>query len=523
MRKKQNAILLFLLIISSEIVIGKETNKTKTHKANHKKSNNLKEKANTVRLKRSMDEDEDRPFWANRGKKQVNDYLKTNKYENILDKASKIVKERDEIEKEPFWGTRGRRDSSSSEKHYEDNSGASNDPNCEYCYGTVHKYDQSDNNYKDRRDDRVLPFWGNRGRRNSDEIDSSEPFWGNRGRRQENDPFWGTRGRRSDEFWASRGRRHDEPFWGNRGRRDEVEPFWGNRGRRQESEPFWGNRGRRQESEPFWGTRGRRNDEPSWGNHEERKENEDVFWGSRGRRKEDLKTSIMEAINDVEDDIEHLSRLRRSDQSFWANRERESKLNYLFNGPARNKIRSRYLGRNFDLNLKPAAPGTVHDNRIYAEEPNYIVVERSSRSSGEEDPFFISRGKKYYLNYDLAKAARDRRGAIEEIVKSVKTDPYFIARGKKDDINVTSTLTNEEFVKVKELICSAIDLISASKEKGKVKREIDGDSDRRTILKKLAAQLQNDPYFVSRGKKNDVTSHDDNLEEFIADVAKKCV
>lgn len=509
MRKKQYTIILVSLIVLAELVFGKDPDKTKTQKAN-KIHNHFKDKTNIERVKRSLEEVE-KPFWANRGKKQVGDSRYYNqRNDNDPDKIPKTLKERD-IEDEPFWGTRGRRGSASAEEYPE---------NVSYDhanYGIVHTLNNRDHNVKSSNEESLEPFWGVRGRRDSNEFeDSSAPFWGNRGRRQENAPFWGMRGRRKDEpFWGARGRRDDEPFWGNRGRRDDNEPFWGNRGRREESEPFWGNRGRRHEPEPFWGSRGRRDDEPFWGNRGRRKE-EDVFWGGHGRNKEDLKKYILSAINNVEYDIEHLSRLKKGGSSFWSNRGRESKLRSLFSEP-RSRIESTE-GNQRDFNSKNSDPGTMTDSRIYADEPKFILVERTSRSSGEmDDPFVITRGKKYYLNYKLFKAARDRRGALEEIVKSVRNDPYYIARGKKKDTGNSSS-TNES--KVKELICSAVDLMSVQENK-RVKREIDNDRDRRTILKKLTAQLQNDPYFVSRGKKSD-NAINDGIREFIIEIAKKC-
>lgn len=506
MRKKLYTFILFFLIVSSEFVFGKDSNKAKTHSAN-RIHNHFKEKSNIERLKRSLDEEDEKPFWANRGKKQFDDnhnniHINANNHEKI----PKILKERD-MEDEPFWGTRGRRENYVNEEYPEfvsyDHS------NCKNCYKTEHIYNDRDSNLKSTRNDNVEPFWGVRGRRDSNQVDDSS------------DPFWGTRGRRKDEpFWGSRGRRDDEPFWGNRGRRDDNEPFWGNRGRRQDLEPFWGTRGRRQESEPFWGSRGRRDDEPFWGNRGRRKD-EDVFWGARGRRKEDLKESILNAINDVENDINYLSRLKKSEGSFWSNRGRDSKLKSLFSG-SRSRIDTQQVNQRFNSNIKNKDPGTLTNSRIYADEPNYILVERTSRSSGEAyDPFYITRGKKYYLNYKLFKAARDRRGALEEIVKSVRNDPYYIARGKKDDVG-NSTSPNGELSKVKELICSAVNLINVAKTNGKVKREIDSDRDRRTILKKLTDQLQNDPYFVSRGKKSENTNNDEYLREFITEIAEKC-
>ncbi|KAH9643973.1 hypothetical protein HF086_004234 [Spodoptera exigua] len=555
MRRKVQTFLLFILIITTDVVLGK-ANKTKTYKNYHKKLNSLKDKSESERVKRSLNDDDDRPFWPNRGKKQIigndpNNY--NSKYDSDFGSNQKFAKSNDQVMKEqPFWGNRGRRDSSMENLY-----GYTVDfpdyfvKHCEHCTEFAQKPNDYYGNIKDRREDFVSPFWGNRGRRNSLESEGSEEdlFWGSRGRRQDQEPFWGNRGRRTENepFWGNRGRREEEPFWGNRGRRDEIEPFWGNRGRREIDEPFWGNRGRRETDDPFWGNRGRREieepfwgnrgrreiDEPFWGNRGRREE--EPFWGNRGRRKtseptwvrkQDLKESILNAINDVEEDIENLSRLKKSNadpNSFWTGRGRENKLSMLFNGPLRN---SGNLPKAARLRGQSKEPGTVLDNRMYVDEPNYILVERTGRSSAEaDDPYYISRGKKYYINYNLEQAARDRRGAIEEIVKSVRNDPYYIARGKKD-LNPSkngTTLHKEEYTKAKELICAAIDLIMIKNDKGKVKREIDdNDRDRRTILKKLAAQLQMDPYFVSRGKKNQISGDKDNLQDFISNVADKC-
>ncbi|CAH0596206.1 unnamed protein product [Chrysodeixis includens] len=507
MPNKIQTFLLFFLIITTDIVVGK-VNKTKANK----KPSALKEKLDTGRVKRSLNDDDDRPFWSNRGKKQTDDQNYYNKYDRDYDNIQKFTKSNDKILKDqPFWGNRGRRENSMENLFgYPLEYPEFFQKYCEHCVDSPQSSEENRN--LERRYDLISPFWGSRGRRNSMEIETEDdPFWGNRGRRQEQEPFWGNRGRRQENepFWGNRGRRDDmDPFWGNRGRRDDSDPFWGNRGRREETEPFWGNRGRRQSDEPFWGNRGRRKiSDPNWVRN----------------RKEDLKESILYAINDVENDIENLSRLKKSNvdpNSFWAGRGRDNKLAILFN-TSRGRASSLKTGRPLGKE-----PGTVLDNRMYVDEPNYILVERSGRSSAEiEDPYYISRGKKYYLNYSMVPGGRDRRGAIEEIVKSVRNDPYFIARGKKkfDGNNKNSTLRNEEYLKAKELICAAVDLIMIRADKGKVKREInDNDRDRRTILKKLAAQLQMDPYFVSRGKKNQITGDKDYLQEFISNVAEKC-
>ncbi|KAJ2954676.1 hypothetical protein O0L34_g2971 [Tuta absoluta] len=539
-----------VLLLSIGTAVGKDHNNTKSITPNPKKQNSTDDGLNNDRNKRSLDGD-GLPFWPNRGKKLLTFDLGSD------DKSTS----NDPMDKEPpFWGNRGRRDDSASIENIVD-------VNSPPISQLIHNYDD---NKKGIRDGQVFPFWGNRGRRDSgDGDDGNHPFWGNRGRRDEEDPFWGARGRREDElpfwgnrgrrynlekqdnnipeetpfwgnrgrreeenpFWGSRGRRDEvEPFWGNRGRRDEVEPFWGNRGRRDEVEPFWGNRGRRDEVEPFWGNRGRRDEvEPFWGNRGRRDEAE-PFWGSRGRResknrhKEHIKKILSEPTNGVEDDIESLARTRRDESrasSFWDSRGRdESKLFDIF-------YSHRFKRRTLD-GLKHSQSRTVLDDRIYAEEPHYILVERSSRASSEDDPFFISRGKKMLLaSAEYPFYTRDRRGSLEDLVKSVRNDPYYIARGKKNmqgNAANYSSLLPEDWHKAKEMICATVDMILYHKGNS-VKRETDdnnSDRDRRTILKKLAVQLQMDPYFASRGKKNESEFNDLNLKDFINEISVKC-
>lgn len=514
MRKRHNLFLCFLLIASIEITFGKNNNHSKPDN-DHKKHNNNKNKYNIPRNKRSLFNDDETPFWPTRGKK----ILGSNPNSPYLDEFESSEKNymNTKIDNDaPFWGMRGRRDSESVEHDYPTlptiayNSGS----NCKHCYPSAHKASDVDYDYSKENE-----FDDNQNSDQSEETNYSLSGSLFKMRRQENDPFWGARGRRQEEtpFWGQRGRRDDptDPFWSSRGRRDieeENKPFWGNRGRRQEDEPFWGNRGRRQESDPFWGTRGRRR----------------TFDPLHGIQKQHLKKSLKEAINAVEENIKHLARVRRDDKlspsSFWSNRGRSSQLRALFKGG-----RYKYFtkGTETDFNGKSSESSTVLNDKMFADHPRYILVERSSRSSGEDDPYFISRGKKKFINYKLFQAARDRRGAIEEIVKSVRNDPYYIARGKKDtDVSKTgnSSLLREELDKAKEIICAAIDLIMVKKDGTKAKREInDNERDRRTILKKLAAQLQIDPYFVSRGKKSvGLNVHDDKLEEFITEVGEKC-
>lgn len=526
MRNRHHLLLWLLFIASTEITFGKSNNHTKPND-NNKKSNNIKNKISVTRNKRALNNDDENPFWPTRGKK----VLVSNPnfpYIDEFDGADKIPLNTKIDNDPPFWGMRGRRDSESVENDYTTFPTIPNHfgLNCKRCYLSAHKPNEFDYDYSKENE----PAYANQ---SSDEIEennsqSSGSFL--KTRRQESDPFWGARGRRQGKpSTAQRGRSEDIPFWGHRGRRfDQDEPFWSSRGRRDtdvNDESFWGNRNRRPESEPFWGSRGRRQEN-------------DPFWGTRGRRrylepfhgkqKEHLKKTLKEAINTMEENIENLGRLQKDDlfsNSFWINRGRNSQLRGLFKG---GRYKNYYANKDSEIEFHPktSESSTVLNDKMFADQPRYILVERSSRSSGEDDPYFISRGKKK-INLTFVKAARDRRGAIEEIVKSVRNDPYYIARGKKDaDILKAgnSTLLREELDKAKELICAVVDLIMIKKEATTTKRDInDNERDRRTILKKLAAQLQNDPYFVSRGKKNDATVlHDRNLEEFVIDVGEKC-
>ncbi|CAG9793604.1 unnamed protein product [Diatraea saccharalis] len=504
MLKKLHIFLLIHLVLSTDIAFGNSNNKTKLSQISQNKYN-IKSHTKNERPKRALPDVDDHPFWPNRGKKKLYGYS--------------------DSDKETFWANRGRRDSSiENYVDFEDPYSNQKGVICKNCYPGGN-FDDVSRNIKHTRED-VSPFWGMRGRRDSDERED-DVFWGSRGRREDDDPFWGNRGRRQDDgpFWGNRGRREEEPFWGNRGRR-EATSVLDSRERRENDEPFWGNRGRRDETllqkedESFWGNRGRR-------------KVTDSFWGSQGIRKQDLKESILNAINVVENDIQNLSRLRENEyehNSLLPIKLKEKLLRRFLNDPIRPRFQQSVIKAK---KAKSSDPGTFIDNKMYAEQPHYIVVERSSRSSAEDDPFFISRGKKYYLNFDLVKAARDRRGAIEEIVKSVRNDPYYIARGKKDTApfkKENSTLNREELSKVKELICATIELIETKNNKSKTKRDVDSERDRRTTLQKLAAQLQMDPYFVSRGKKNDESTtndvisgvSEDNLEDFINEVASKC-
>ncbi|XP_052744364.1 uncharacterized protein LOC112044541 [Bicyclus anynana] len=510
MRRK--IILLLTLLLVSDDVFGKNGNKTnKQTKRFHKTNNNDSKHKFNARVKRSLSTE--KILLSN--KDVINE--DSNQY-NYLDNKEKTLKLKSiDDQDSPFWGNRGRRESSSDETV----------PDVQLPNP---KYKQNKNLYKvilnldPKFKDEVSPFWSNRGRRSSDESKDDDPpedfFWANRGRRQDDDPFWGTRGRRQDD---------ENPFWGNRGRRDNlISSFSSSKDRIDDEEPFWGNRGRRQEQEPFWGNRGRRDSFETL-IHGKNKLKSLYLYKDVINNKNELKDSVIDAISDLKNNNGNYERNRRDDHTpFWINRGRDSKLKSLFNGIARNRMEYNPNTANNNLENEPHTKtfqqNTVHDDRIYAEEPHYILVERSSRSSAEDDPFFITRGKKHssYMN----KATRGRRGALEELVKSVRNDPYYIARGKKDYINVgKSNATQIQFLKTRDLICATVELLTMKYSEGnKVKRQaIDNDRDRRTILKKLALQLQMDPYFVSRGKKDDVSNIDtDALEQFINKVIVLC-
>lgn len=475
MRKLINLLLLTILIISIELSHGKSGNIHKHAGTSNKKHVSLKDKIVKDRTKRSSGDNDD--------------------IKSSFDLDNHEKEDRDS----PFWGNRGRRENLPVEISI-DPHGKSLGTVCKDCKNMpFHKHNSIHSEIHNiNSNDIDFPFWGKHVRRSSDSDGESDlVFWGNRGRRQDDDPFWATRGRRGE----------DEPFWGNRGRRDEIEPFWGNRGRRDDVEPFWGTRGRRQESEPFWGSRGRRND--------------------------DLKKNLQEAIQLAEDNIENLTNLKKMEElspnSFWDNRGRNSQIKGLFQNKFLKGPHVLYKPFNRDLNLKSSPSKTLLDDRIFAEEPHFIIVERSGRSSAEEaDPFYISRGKKKFVEKDLFKAVRDRRGSFQEIVKSVRNDPYNIARGKKDFTNNkvdNDSILRKELSRAKELICSVIELINNKQAGNEEKRENNdtSDRDRRTILKKLAAQLQIDPYFVSRGKKTmNPTKNDTLLQDFFNEITAKC-
>ncbi|CAK1545608.1 unnamed protein product [Leptosia nina] len=473
MRKKL-FVFLILLLASNDIAYGKHSNNTnidnnkKHKKLNHKGNDRPKRSSNIKTFFQHLPSSDD----ITRNK--LTDKLKA---ESIEDDA-------------PFWGARGRRESASSESSRETQ--ASYEKVCP-PYKKCYFVDVNKNDY---------PFWANRGRR--DDSQSEEAYWDDRIRRQDDDdPFWGSRGRRNE----------DPPFWGSRGRRyqgtdyssydDDDTPFWGNRGRRKmsdrnsidEPEPFWGNRGKKMKSKPM--------------------DEEDPFWATRGKRENDYTNPFISDYVALDNSLKSKG-LRAP---FWANRGRDSKLKYLFNGPTRSKnkpgISSKEVSVGF--HIKPSEQNTVHDDRIFAEEPHYILIERTSRSSMEEDPYIITRGKKY--SNRLAKAARDRRGVIEDIVRSVQKDPYYIARGKKNSyIKVGNTIMPVDRPNKDKMFCEMVN--SLWKNESKVKREInDPERDRRTILKKLAAQLQADPYFVSRGKKD---ATDDKVLAFVNEISDMC-
>lgn len=529
MRKRHHFLFWLLLIASFEITFGKSNKLTKPNDDN-KKPNNVKNKS-LSRTKRALNNEDENPFWPTRGKKVLVSNPNS-PYIDEIDSGEKYSTNTKIDNDPPFWGMRGRRDSESIENDYPILPTIPNPfgMNCQRCYKSAHKLNELDYDSSKENEAEYV-------NQNSDESEETNSLSSGsllKTRRQENDPFWGARGRRQEDkqFWGQiRNSEDDIPFWGHRGRRfDQEEPFWSSRGRRDtevNDEPFWGNRGRRQESKPILGYRGKR------------QENE-PFWGTRGRRRYmepffeiqqlQLRKALQDAINVIEGKIERLAALQSDDKlspsSFWLNRGRNSQLRGLFKG-GRYKNHDITKDSESEFHPKPSESSTLFNDRMYADQPRYIVVERSSRSAGEDDPYFISRGKKKFVNLKFVKAARDRRGAIEEIVKSVRNDPYFIARGKKDaDVlkAKNSTVLREELDKAKELICAVIDLIMVNKEVTKTKRDInDNERDRRTILKKLAAQLQNDPYFVSRGKKSDgPVIHEVTLKDFVMEVGAKC-
>lgn len=496
MTRKLFIVITFLLIIN-DYVYGKNVNKTKSIKLYHP---NTKQKDTKSRARRSLDEDFDKLF------KSTKD---ATHYGHVVEGRGQVVKTQPFFDKEPpFWGSRGRRDSSEEVL-----------PNVQPAYSQEKYVEKINNlhrlyiNYEDklRKDEENSPFWGNRGRRDSEESDENDinVFWANRGRRQEDEPFWGTRGRREQLL---------------RSRPDDDEPFWGNRGRRQEQDPFWANRGRRRKVDPLGTSKATLYisnvaDEP--------------FGENKHKLELRLKNYIIEIINHIQHKLGRYERNRRDEPRlpFWDNRGRESTLMSLFKGKLRNRLNKDKIVQDDqnkmpkdELRYKTFEPNTVHDDRIYAEEPRYILVERSSRSSAEDDPFFISRGKKY-SDYSLDNGTRGRRGSIEELVKSVRNDPYYIARGKKqwDEIKFGNSTVDNDFSKTKELICSTVDILMSKFHGNKVKREInDNERNRRTILKKLALQLQMDPYYVSRGRKNDKSTEHTNSENFINNIVSIC-
>lgn len=508
MRKKL-FLLLLLLFISNDFVFGQNGNKSKSVKVENKKHESHK-KENKTRQKRTVNEEIENLFIPEK-------YL--NLHDHHLEERGRTIKLKPIVENEtPFWGNRGRRESASDETVPDVQLPSSNYHNHPGKIQNLHKLLLNDENT--RRDDVVSPFWGNRGRRDSDEFEENDIdlIPANGDRIKDDEPFWGTRGRREE----------DSPFWGNRGRRDDDEPFWGNRGRREESEPFWGNRGRRETFEPFWGSRGKKKTK----NRNINKEAFEPFWNqNRAKLKEKLADSIIEAIENVQYNINDISKYKRKELQtpFWMSRARESKLKNLFSGITSNRFQNlpSLIKESTNNEVRPNRhePNTLHDDRIYAEEPRYILVERSSRSSAEEDPYFISRGKKYN-DFALAEATRGRRGALEEIVKSMRNDPYYIARGKKDQHYMkigNSSLSRDALLKTKDLVCSTVDLLLTKHDGSKEKREIrDNERERRTILKKLAQHLQIDPYYVSRGKKNTELYSGDPLEQFIENIEILC-
>ncbi|XP_047508293.1 uncharacterized protein LOC125051780 [Pieris napi] len=482
--RKKIFIFLILFLSSNDIAYGKLGNNTNIHKH---KQNTEKGSERTKRSSNIKSFLQYEPSDDNGISQKLTDKLKL---DTIKDEN-------------PFWGARGRRESSSLENSEEPMTYEKVcSPYSKTCLSMNSIY----------RND--LPFWGNRGRRydSSSEEDSKE-FWDDRIRRQEeDDPFWGSRGRRTE----------DEPFWGSRGRRLESNEFQSSKHRalyNDDETPFWGNRGRRKmdalynEPEPFWGNRGKKNK-----NALQQFNEEEPFWATRGKRYRNFDDTLKPFPSDFENNSK-LSRLR-DPTSFWANRGRDSKLKYLFTGTLRGRDKahvSKELSVGF--HVKPLEPNTIQDDRIYAEEPRYILIERSSRSSMEDDPYIITRGKKYGSR--IAKAARDRRGALEDIVRSVQKDPYYIARGKKNSfIKIGNTIMALESLN-KDKVCSMIQSLQGQTG-NKRKREVsDPERDRRAILQRLAAKLQEDPYFVSRGKKDKINENE-KIQAFVADIADMC-
>ncbi|XP_050674101.1 uncharacterized protein LOC126971751 [Leptidea sinapis] len=492
-------------------------------------------------------DDDDGPFWANRGRREEGrSFRGSATWENQertvrQNKHYELLMNRGASDDPPFWGSRGRRESDESRAKKQN--------------------DDDDNFWKNSISEEDPPFWANRGRRLSgtskhrSEDDKYDALTRNRGR-PEVVPFWGNRGQRIsmdskhkkqlDEYEPNLANKvtteEDEPFWGSRGRRlfekdrfkkqsDEKDPFWANRGRRTEDTPFWGNRGRRitgdnglrrqnEDDGPFWANRGKRTTTFNQNSLSQQvldglilgPQDDDSNWGSRDLENDDPPWPITQKINTCSqiDNIFQCKRKRNTEISFWSNRGRNSKFKHYFNYPVRARLKyTPNLNKevNIGYHAKPSEQNTLNDDRIFAEEPHYILIERSSRSSSEDDPYYISRGKKM----TEAKTARGRRGAIDDIVKSVRNDPFYIARGKKDTDNVAKIRNLLNYSdKDKEVICGVINSFLNKSSEVK-KSENDSDRERRTILKKLAAQLQIDPYFVSRGKK-DFDSNEKNSD-----------
>ncbi|CAH4034738.1 uncharacterized protein LOC123706614 [Pieris brassicae] len=476
MRKKIFIFLIFILA-SNDIAYGKHGNDTNIHKQNTEKTSERTKRSSNIKSFLQYEPSDDDGISQK--------FIDKLKLDTIKDDS-------------PFWGSRGRRESLSLENSEELPMTYEKvcSPYSKTCLSINSIY----------RND--VPFWGNRGRRyDSSSEENSKEFWDDRVRRQEeDDPFWGSRGRRTE----------DEPFWGSRGRRLESNEF---RSSNDDETPFWGNRGRRKmnalynEPEPFWGSRGKKNK-----NAQQQLNEEEPFWATRGKRYRNFDDPPKPITTEFENNSK-LSRLR-DPISFWANRGRDSKLKHLFTGALRGRDKARIINKEVSVgfHVRPSEQNTIQDDRIYAEEPHYILIERSSRSSSEDDPYIITRGKKYGSR--IAKAARDRRGALEDIVRSVQKDPYYIARGKKNSfIKIGNTIMALDSLN-KDKVCSMIQSLQAQGG-NKRKREVsDPERDRRAILQKLAAKLQEDPFFVSRGKKDKI-NEDENIQAF-ADIADMC-
>ncbi|XP_046474825.1 uncharacterized protein [Neodiprion pinetum] len=73
------------------------------------------------------------------------------------------------------------------------------------------------------------------------------------------------------------------------------------------------------------------------------------------------------------------------------------------------------------------------DEPLYAEEPRWIEIDYKrhelERSAGNEEPFFVARGKK---GDDRRDSDCRRRRQLEEVFGSYDEEPFFVARGKRE-------------------------------------------------------------------------------------------